>query len=229
MKAIGLIGGMSWESSAIYYRIINERTKEKLGGLHSAKSIMYTVDFEEIAKLQQSGDWDTIGELMSEAAMNLQKGGADFVLICCNTQYKVAAEIESAMDIPLIHIGDVTADAVVALGIDKVGLLGTKYTMEQDFISNRFVNKGIDVITPDEAGRKIIQDTIYTELAKGIINPESLAKCVGVINELKSRGAKGIILGCTELGMLITPESVDLPLFDTTVIHAEKAVELALS
>ena len=193
MKTIGLIGGMSWESSAIYYRLINQGIQQKAGGLHNARSILYTVDFEEIARLQKADDWDTIGERMSEAAGTLQRAGADFILICCNTQYKVAAEIESALDVPLIHIGDATADAVEKQGVKKIGLLGTKYTMEQDFISNRFTNRGIDVITPDGEGRKMIQEVIYTELSKGIINPASRNKYLEVIIKLAAQGAQGIV------------------------------------
>ncbi len=228
MKTIGLIGGMSWESSAIYYNLINKGVAKALGGLHSAKSVMYTVDFEEIAHLQRKGDWDAIGQHMSQAALNLQNAGADFVLICCNTQYKVAAEIESAISIPLIHIGNATADAVSKQGLNKIGLLGTKYTMEQDFIKDRFTVKGIDVIVPDEADRVIIQEVIYTELGKGVINPKSRIAYLKIIDKLVSAGAQGIVLGCTEIGMLVKQPDTATPLFDTTIIHAQRAVELAL-
>ena len=229
MKTIGLIGGMSWESSAIYYNLINKGIANALGGLHSAKSIMYTVDFEEIANLQRKDDWNTIAERMSEAARTLQSAGADFVLICCNTQYKVAAEIESTLDVPLIHIGDATAEAVQKQSLKKIGLLGTKYTMEQDFIKNRFTNKGIAVVVPDDADRVIIQDVIYNELGKGIINPKSREAYLLIIEKLVADGAQGIVLGCTEIGMLVKKTDTLTPLFDTTIIHAEKAVELALA
>jgi aspartate racemase len=229
MKTIGLIGGMSWESSVIYYQLINRKVNEVLGGLHSCKSLMYTVDFQQISNLQVKGDWDTLAELMSEAALSLQKGGADMILICANTMHKVSSEVESSLDIPVVHIGDVTAEAIKKAGLTKVGLLGTKYTMEQNFIKDRITNKGIDVMIPEEADREIIHQVIYTELAKGIIDPDSRKAYLHIMDKLVAAGAEGIILGCTEIGMLIKETDTAIRLFDTTVIHAEKAVEIALA
>lgn len=228
MKTIGLIGGMSWESSVIYYQLINRKVNLVLGGVHSGKSVMVTVDFEEIADLQRKSDWDTLAEMMIDAAKALQSAGADMVLICANTMHKVSAEVASSIDIPLIHIGDVTAEAIKKQGLKKIGLLGTKYTMEQDFIKNRIVNQGIEVIIPNEADREVIHNVIYTELAKGIINDESRKAYLAIIDKLVANGAEGVILGCTEIGMLIKPKDTTIPTFDTTIIHAEKAVELAL-
>jgi aspartate racemase len=228
MKTIGLIGGMSWESSVLYYQLINRKINEVLGGVHSGKSILFTVDFEEIADLQRKSDWDTLAEKMIDAAKALQGAGADMILICANTMHKVSAEVESSLDIPLIHIGDVTAEAIKKQGLKKIGLLGTKYTMEQDFIKNRIVNQGIEVIVPDEVEREIIHNVIYTELAKGIISDDSRKAYLTIIDNLVAEGAEGVILGCTEIGMLIKPTDTEIPTFDTTIIHAEKAIKLAL-
>lgn len=228
MKTIGLIGGMSWESSVLYYQLINRKVNQVLGGVHSGKSILFTVDFEEIADLQRKSDWDTLAEKMIDAAKALQVAGADMVLICANTMHKVSGEVESSLDIPLIHIGDVTAEAIKKQGIKKIGLLGTKYTMEQDFIKNRIINQGIEVIIPEEADREIIHNVIYTELAKGIISDDSRKAYLTIIDKLVAEGVEGVILGCTEIGMLIKPTDTSIPTFDTTIIHAEKAVELAL-
>jgi aspartate racemase len=228
MKTIGLIGGMSWESSVLYYQLINRKVNAVLGGVHSGKSVMVTVDFEEIADLQRKSDWDTLAEMMIDAAKSLQNAGADMVLICANTMHKVSAEVASSIDIPLIHIGDVTAEAIKKQGLKKIGLLGTKYTMEQNFIKDRIQNQGIEVIIPKEADREIIHNVIYTELAKGIISNESRKAYLTIIDKLVANGAEGVILGCTEIGMLIKPADTAIPTFDTTVIHAEKAVELAL-
>jgi aspartate racemase len=228
MKTIGLIGGMSWESSVLYYQLINRKVNAVLGGVHSGKSVMVTVDFEEIADLQRKSDWDTLAEMMIDAAKSLQNAGADMVLICANAMHKVSAEVASSIDIPLIHIGDVTAKAIKKQGLKKIGLLGTKYTMEQSFIKDRIQNQGIEVIIPEEADREIIHNVIYTELAKGIISDESRKAYLTIIDKLVANGAEGVILGCTEIGMLIKPADTAIPTFDTTVIHAEKAVELAL-
>lgn len=228
MKTIGLIGGMSWESSVLYYQIINRKVNQLLGGSHSCKSILYSVDFDELAGYQRQGDWDTLTQMMIDAAIALEKAGADVILICANTMHKVFGAVQNAVNLPLLHIADVTAEAIRVEGLAKVGLLGTKYTMEQDFISGRIADYGIEVITPNEADRAIIHNIIYNELAKGILNPDSRKQYLHVMEHLVTEGAQGIILGCTEIGLLITPQDTDIITFDTTIIHAEKAVELAL-
>jgi aspartate racemase len=229
MKTIGLIGGMSWESSLEYYRIINETVKEKLGGLHSAKSLMYSVDFEEIETLQHQGKWDEATKLMIDAAQRLERAGADFVIICTNTMHKMADDVQNAIKIPLMHIADVTAEKVKEQGLQKVGLLGTRFTMEQDFYKGRLKRHGIDVIIPDEAQRQTVHDIIYNELCLGEIKPSSKDKLREVIENLASRGAEGIILGCTEIPLIVKQKEYDIPLFDTTMIHAVAAVEYAIS
>jgi len=229
MKTIGLIGGMSWESSAEYYRIINETVKEKLGGLHSAKCIMYSVDFEEIEKLQHEGKWKEATELMIDAAKRIEKGGADFVVICTNTMHKMADEVQSNINIPLLHIADAAAEKIMSKGLKKVGLLGTKFTMEEDFYKGRLSNKfGLDVTIPEEDEREIVHNIIYKELCLGEIKESSKEKFKKIIENLVSGGAEGIILGCTEIPLLIKQEDCPVPLFDTTKIHAQSAVELAL-
>ncbi|OKS87628.1 aspartate/glutamate racemase family protein [Mucilaginibacter polytrichastri] len=228
MKTIGLIGGMSWESSVLYYQLINRKVNQLLGGVHSGKSVMVTVDFEDIAHLQRQGDWDILAEKMIDAAKALQSAGADMVLICANTMHKVSAEVASSIDIPLLHIGDVTAEAIKKQGLKKIGLLGTKYTMEQNFIKDRIQNQGIEVIIPEEADREIIHNVIYSELAKGIVSDDSRKAYLTIMDKLVANGAEGIILGCTEIGMLIKVTDTPIPIFDTTTIHAGKAVELAL-
>jgi aspartate racemase len=230
MKTIGLIGGMSWESSAEYYRIINETMKEKLGGLHSAKCIMYSVDFEEIEKLQHAGKWKEATEVMIDAAKRVEKGGADFIVICTNTMHKMADEVQSNINIPLLHIADATAEKIRSKGLKKVGLLGTKFTMEEDFYKGRLSNTfGLDVIIPEEDERKIVHDIIYKELCLGKIKKSSKKRFKKIIENLVSRGAEGIILGCTEIPLLIKQEDCSVPLFDTTEIHARSAVELSLA
>lgn len=229
MKTIGLIGGMSWESSLEYYRIINEEVKKQVGGLHSAKSLMYSVDFAEIEQLQHNGEWDKATQLMVDAAKNLEKGGADFVIICTNTMHKMAKAVEEAISIPLLHIADPTAQAIKTQNLTKVALLGTKYTMEQDFYKGRLIdNFGLDVIVPDDADRQIIHDVIYDELCLGSIRIESKKKFMEIIEKLQKDGAQGVILGCTEVGLLIKQEDVTIPVFDTTLVHAVAAVNLAL-
>lgn len=228
MKTIGLIGGMSWESSLEYYRIINEETKRRLGGLHSAKSLMYSVDFAEIEELQHKGDWETATHMMIDATKHLENGGADFVLICTNTMHKMAKDVEKAIAIPLLHIADPTAEAIKAQGLTKVALLGTKYTMEQDFYKGRLIEKfGLDVITPNDTDRQTVHDIIYNELCLGEIKTQSKRQFVEIIKRLERDGAQGIILGCTEIGLLIKQADVSLPVFDTTQLHAEAAVAAA--
>ncbi len=230
MKTIGLIGGMSWESSLEYYRIINEQVRARLGGLHSARCLMFSFDFAEIEELQHAGNWTAATERMVEAARNLEKGGADFVLICTNTMHKMAAEVQAGISIPLVHIADPTAKIIKSRGITKIGLLGTKYTMEQDFYKGRLIeNYGLDVVVPDAAGRQIIHDIIYDELCLGVVKESSRGAYQTIIEQLKQRGAEGIILGCTEIGLLIGASDTDLPVFDTTQLHAEAAVTWAMA
>jgi aspartate racemase len=229
MKTIGLIGGMSWESSLEYYRILNLTVKEKLGGFHSSKSVMYSVNFEEVEKLQHKGEWSELTDLMINAAQRLEKAGADCVVICTNTMHKMAAEVESNISIPLIHIVDVTAEEIQKKGQKKVGLLGTRFTMEQEFYKGRLIHKhGIDVIIPDEGQRKIVHNILYDELVQGEINESSKNRFKDIIASLESRGAEGIILGCTEIPLLVKQKDYDIPLYDTTTIHARAAVEWAL-
>ena len=229
MKTVGLLGGMSWESSVGYYRAINEGVKKALGGLHSAKIAMYSVDFEPIEKLQNSGDWVGAAEILSQAAMNIQLAGADFLLICTNTMHKVAPQIEASINIPLLHIADATAEVLVKSGISTVGLLGTAFTMEQDFYKGRLEdNHGLTVLIPSQEDIKIIHDVIYKELCLGVLNQASKSEYLRIIKQLASQGAEAVILGCTEIGMLISQSDTDVKLFDTTYIHAQKAVELAI-
>lgn len=229
MKTIGLIGGMSWESSQEYYRIINQTAREKLGGLHSAQCLMYSFDFAEIEELQHSGNWQEATRRMVEAAQNLEKGGADFVLICTNTMHKMAKDVQDGIKIPLLHIADPTGEAIKARGITKVGLLGTRYTMEHDFYKGRLIdNFGLEVLAPDEADRQTVHDTIYDELCLGEIKDASREKYLEIIRKFAEHGAQGVILGCTEIGLLVSQANTSLPLFDTTRIHAKAAVERAL-
>jgi len=229
MKTIGLIGGMSWESSQEYYRIINREVRARLGGTHSAKSLMWSMDFAEIEHLQHQGKWDELTKLMIEAAQNLEKGGADFILICTNTMHKMAADIERATSIPLVHIADPIAEKIKATGLSKVGLLGTAFTMEQDFYKGRLAAKyGLEVLTPDDADRKTVHDIIYQELVVGDVRDASREKYRAVIQRLVERGAEAIILGCTEIMLLIGQQDSPVPVFDTTQLHAEAAVDWAL-
>lgn len=228
MKVIGLIGGMSWESSVEYYRMINQEIKRRLGGLHSAKCLLYSVDFHEIERYQSEGAWEKAGELLGDAARSLEMGGADFIVICTNTMHKVVKDIESKITIPLLHIADATAAQIKEKGIDSVGLLGTRYTMEQDFYKSRLERNGIKVIVPNEKERESINKVIYEELCLGKIQQKSRDYYKKVIQGLIESGAKGIILGCTEIGLLIKPEDSDVPLFDTAYIHALEAVNMSL-
>ena len=229
MKTMGLIGGMSWESSLEYYRIVNETVKEKLGGLHSCKCLMYSVDFGVIEALQHQNKWDELTKLMIEAAQNLKHGGADFIVICTNTMHKMAPEIETATGLNVLHIADVTGAAISKDQIQKVGLLGTRFTMEGDFYKKRLKdNYDIEVIIPEDTDRQIIHDIIYNELCLGVIKDDSRQKYIDIINKLCANGAEGIILGCTEIPLLIKQSDVLIPVYDTTKIHAESAVDFAL-
>ena len=228
MKTIGLIGGMSWESSLEYYRIINEEVKAKLGGLHSAKCILYSVDFEEIERCQAEGDWESSGKLLGDAALSLEKAGAEMIVICTNTMHKVIGYIEEKVSLPILHIADSTAKQIQKSKISTVGLLGTKYTMEQDFYKTRIETNGIKVLIPSEEDRKVINKVIYEELCLGEIQQSSREYYKKVIKGLVDDGAEGIILGCTEIGLLVKPEDSKVPLFDTAVIHAIESVNMAL-
>ncbi|MDR5685663.1 aspartate/glutamate racemase family protein [Morganella morganii] len=229
MKMIGLIGGMSWESSQHYYRIINEQTMKRLGRPHSAKSLMWSMDFGEIEALQHAGKWDDLAAKMTEAAGKLELAGADFIVICTNTMHRMAEQIEQTISVPLLHIADATAINIRQAGIKKIGLLGTAFTMEQDFYKGRLTEKfGLDVIIPDTADRKIVHDIIYQELVSGIINEASREQYKTIIRRMINEGAEGIILGCTEIMLLISQSDCAVPVFDTTEIHALAAVDYAL-
>ena len=223
LKTIGLIGGMSWESTVTYYKIINETVKERLGGLHSAKCILYSVDFQEIEECQANGNWEKSGEILGEAAYNLEKAGADFIVICTNTMHKVVNQIKEKISIPILHIAEMTAEKILEKGLKNIALLGTKYTMEQDFYKSKLIEKGINVIIPDKNDIEIINEVIYDELCLGTINSDSKKKFLEIVDKLRSKGAEGIILGCTEIGLLIKNADTDVPLFDTAIIHAEQA------
>jgi aspartate racemase len=229
MKTIGLIGGMSWESSIEYYRIINQTVKARLGELHSAKSLMYSVDFAEVEILQHHGRWTEAAEMLVDAAKRLENSGADLIVLCTNTMHKVADDIQANVKIPFLHIADATAQRVLASGIRTIGLLGTRFTMEEEFYKGRLSrNYGLDVMVPDAQEREIVHRVIYDELVVGRIEPSSKAQYVRIIEQMIRQGVEGIILGCTEIGLLIHQEDSQVPLFDTTRIHAEAAVEYAL-
>ena len=223
LKTIGLIGGMSWESTVTYYKIINETVKEKLGGLHSAKCILYSVDFQEIEECQANGNWEKSGEILGEAAYNLEKAGADFIVICTNTMHKVVNQIKEKISVPILHIAEMTAEKILEKGLKNIALLGTKYTMEQDFYKSKLIEKGINVIIPDKNDIETINEVIYDELCLGTINFNSKKKFLEIVDKLRNKEAEGIILGCTEIGLLIKNEDTDVPLFDTAIIHAEQA------
>lgn len=230
LKTIGLLGGMSWESTATYYRELNQGIKAKLGGLHSAKICLVSVDFAEIERLQHSGDWEGTAAILSEAAVAIEKGGADFLLICTNTMHKVAPQIEKSISIPLLHIADATADRLLGDGIKKVGLLGTRFTMEQDFYKGRLADKyGIDVIVPNESEREDVHAIIYNELCLGTINESSRLRYLEIIDRLAANGAEAIILGCTEIALLVQQSHTTVVLYDTTAIHAEQAILKSLT
>jgi len=228
MKTIGLIGGMSWESTLPYYRQINELVKQRLGGLHSARIVLYSVDFHDIERLQHSGRWDEAGHLLAAAARSLEAAGADFLVLCTNTMHKVAPAIEAAVRIPLLHIADATAAEIRRTGLRRVGLLATRFTMEQDFYRRRLEDHGIGVIVPDAPDREVVHRVIYDELCLGSIRVDSRDRYREIIARLVGSGAEGIIFGCTEIGLLVSAADAPVPVFDTTAIHAANAVEFAL-
>ncbi len=229
MKTIGMLGGMSWESTASYYRAINEGVKRELGGLHSAKICMYSVNFDEIEKLQHHGDWDKTAEILIDAARAIESGGADFLIICTNTMHKVAPEIEAALSIPLLHIADATAEKLVVDKIERVGLLGTRFTMEEEFYKGRLRDRfGIDVLVPDQIQQSRVHDIIYQELCLGKILPDSRAAYLDIIHSLYEKGAQAVILGCTEIALLVQQKHTSVSLYDTTEIHAAAAVQKAI-
>ncbi|WP_134656363.1 aspartate/glutamate racemase family protein [Streptomyces sp. H23] len=228
MKTIGLIGGMSWESTAEYYRLLNEFTRDRLGGLHSARCVIYSVDFAEIEQLQVQGRWTEAGEVLAGAAQSLEAAGADLVLICTNTMHKVADVVAAAVSVPLLHLADATAKAVRASGLRRVGLLGTAFTMEQDFYRGRLEVAGLDVRVPNAEGRDLVHRVIYEELCVGVVRDDSRVAYQKVIDELVDEGAEGVILGCTEIELLIRPEDSPVPIFPTARLHAEAAVAQAL-
>lgn len=229
MRTIGLIGGMSWESTAEYYRILNERTRERLGGLHSARCVLHSLDFAEIEQLQVQGRWAEAGEILAAAARSLEAAGADLLLICTNTMHKVADSVEAAVSVPLLHLADATAAAVRAAGLRRVGLLGTAFTMEQDFYRGRLAAGGLDVRVPDSEGRALVHRVIYEELCLGVVRDASRAAYRRVVEDLVAEGAEGVILGCTEIELLIGPEDSPVPVFPTARLHAEAAVDAALA
>ena len=228
MKTIGLIGGMSWESTVTYYRVINEEIKKRLGGFHSGKILLYSVDFEEIEKCQMSGEWEKSGEILADAAKRLEKAGADFIVICTNTMHKVFGQVQAAVKIPVLHIAETTAEIMKKDKITKTGLLGTKFTMEQDFYKSVLAENGIEAVAPDEDGIKTVNDVIYNELCMGQIKESSKKQFLEIIEKLRDQGAQAVILGCTEIGLLVEQKDVDIPVYDTALIHAEVAAEKSL-
>ena len=229
MRRIGLLGGMSWESTALYYRLVNEDVRTRLGGFHSARLVLASVDFADVEAMQSAGDWEAAGALLAAEARGLQAAGAECVVLCTNTMHKVADAIEAAVDIPLLHLADVTADAVRAAGLDAVALLGTRFTMEQPFYADRLRSHGIDVLVPQGDDLTLVHEVIYDELVLGVVRDASREAYVDVVRRLVGRGAGGVVLGCTEIELLIGPEDVDVPVFATTALHAKAAVDFALS
>ena len=229
MKTIGLLGGMSWESTVSYYQIINRTVKERLGGLHSAKCLLFSVDFAAIEACQAEGRWDDAADILAEGARSLERGGADFLLICTNTMHKVADQVAAAVNIPLLHLAEVTADELLCRGMVKAALLGTRYTMEEDFYRGVLQRRGIEVLIPDAGDRGVINDIIFQELCQGRIEEASRKKMLSVIEGLRMRGAQGTVLGCTEIGLLVCPQDTDAPMLDTTLLHATAAVDMALA
>lgn len=229
MKTIGLIGGMSWESTVTYYRIVNTVVKNELGGFHSARCILYSVDFFEIEECQSSGRWEEAGDMLAEAAQTLEKAGADFIVICTNTMHKMADQIQSRINIPILHIAELTAEELKKHSISKVGLIGTKYTMEHDFYKAKLVENGIEVIVPEADDRELINRIIFEELCLGITEENSKRIYLEIVKKLGEQGVEGVILGCTEIGILVKQQDTEIPLFDTAFIHAERAAKRALS
>jgi aspartate racemase len=229
MKTVGLIGGMSWESTVTYYQLLNEGIKDALGGLHSAKVLLYSVDFFEIEALMSRGEWDEAARLLGDVAARLEQAGADMILICTNTLHKVAPQVQAKIGVPLVHIAEAAAEALLSQGISRVGLLGTKYTMTQAFYRDKLVERGIEVLIPEGYDIDLVNRVIFEELCLGIVKEDSRAEYLRVIAALQQRGAQGILLGCTELGLIVAKADVSLPLFDTTEIHAKKALALALA
>ncbi|WP_237061800.1 MULTISPECIES: aspartate/glutamate racemase family protein [Microbulbifer] len=228
MKTIGILGGMSWESTLEYYRLLNQGVREALGGQHSARIALYSVDFAQIEQLQHEGNWEATAEILARAAQGVEAAGADFLLIATNTMHKVADQVQAQVGIPLLHIADATADSLRRHGIGKVGLLGTRFTMEQDFYRERLRQQGIEVLVPDEGERELVHRVIYTELCQGRANPDSKVRYLEIIAGLAGRGAEGVILGCTEISLLVQQPDTPVPLFDTTAIHTGRAVAYAL-
>ncbi|WP_312053925.1 aspartate/glutamate racemase family protein [Pantoea brenneri] len=230
MKVIGLLGGMSWESTALYYRILNQQVKQRLGGLHSAQLVLYSVDFQTIEQLQAAGEWQQAGEILAAAAQNLERAGAQFIVLCTNTMHKVAPQISAAVSVPLLHIADATGRRIQQAGLRKVGLLATRFTMEQAFYRGRLEQQfGLQVIVPEEEDRALVHQVIYHELCLGTINPASRQRYRQIMQQLVDQGAEAIILGCTEITLLVDHSDASVPLFDTTLIHAEEAVIQALA
>ena len=230
MKTIGMLGGMSWESTSTYYRALNEGVRAACGGLHSAKILLHSVDFAPLEALQHAGDWDAIAEQLAAAARSVQAGGADFLMLCTNTMHKVAPQIEAAIDIPLLHIADATAEALQGQGIRRVGLLGTAFTMEQDFYKGRIAGRyGIEVLVPEQDARRLVHRVIYEELCLGRIEPASREAYLDIVADLSAQGAEAVILGCTEIGLLIRQRDTSVTLYDSTAIHSARAVTMALS
>ena len=229
MRPLGLIGGMSWESTAVYYRHLNELARDRLGGLHSAPLLLWSVDFAEIADLQNRGEWAAAGEILAEAARRLEAAGAAALILCTNTMHKLADAIQGAVGIPLLHIADATGEAIVATGCQRPALLATRFTMEEPFYADRLRGRhALDPIVPDEPGRAMVHEVIYQELCRGVVRPESKARYLAEIARLRLAGADSLILGCTEIGMLLSQADLDLPVFDTTRLHAEAGMNFAL-
>lgn len=229
MRTLGLIGGMSWESTLPYYRLVNERMRERLGGLHSAKLLLYSVDFAKVEAMQRQGDWDAAGALMVDAARRLQQGGAEAIVICTNTMHLLAPRVETEVDLPLLHIADVAADAIRARGLSRIALLGTRFTMERPFYRERLAARGLEVLVPGDDERADVHRIIYDELCRGEIRDASRSRYREVIAALVARGAQGVVLGCTEIGLLVGDADADVPLFDTTALHARAAADWALA